>query len=402
VEHYSVNTDIKKLIAGTTAVIPLEDFQKKIASGRTLKIKLGIDPTSPDLHLGHAVVLSKLKDFQDAGHEIILLIGDFTGRIGDPTGRSKTRLPLTDEQITHNFKTYIDQVSKILDLSKVTIRYNSEWLGALTSKEWLQLCAKVTLSRIIERDDFKERMQAQQPIGFHELMYPLLQGYDSVALHSDVELGGNDQTFNVLMGRYLQEHFNQEPQVIMTLPLLPGLDGVAKMSKSLGNAIGLTEPADQVYGKLMSMSDTLMWTYYEILLQCSPEEINTMKEAVASGKAHPMELKKALAYAIVQKFWGKKDADEAQVAFEHLFQKKDFDYAQEIALSELAEPGTTILIMDLLKKINAASSSSEMRRLIEAGAVSIDGIKIVDFKAQVLLKPGTPVKVGKHKFYKVV
>lgn len=398
----SVERDIKKLIAGTTAVIPLEDLQKKLASGRKLKIKLGIDPTSPDLHLGHAVVLSKLKDFQDAGHEIILLIGDFTGRIGDPTGRSKTRLPLTDEQITHNFKTYIDQVSKIVDLNKVTIRYNSEWLGALSSKDWLQLCAKVTLSRIIERDDFKERMHAQQPIGFHELMYPLLQGYDSVALRSDVELGGNDQTFNVLMGRFLQEHFNQEPQVVMTLPLLPGLDGVAKMSKSLGNAIGLTEPADQAYGKLMSMSDTLMWTYYEILLQRSPEEIKKMKESVEAGTAHPMDLKKSLAHAIIEKFWGKKDADEAQAAFEHLFQKKDFDYAQEIALSDITQPGVTVWIMDLLKKLNAVPSSSEARRLIEAGAVSVDGTKITDFKAQILLAQGTHLKVGKHKFYKFV
>ncbi len=396
-----MNSQIKQLIAGTTAVIPGEDLEKKLASGRKLKIKLGIDPTSPDLHLGHAVVLSKLKDFQDFGHEIILLIGDFTGRIGDPTGRSKARPPLTDEQIAHNFKTYIEQVSKILAIEKVSVRYNSEWLNALNGKEWLQLCAKVTLARIIERDDFKERMQAQQSIGFHELVYPLLQGYDSVALHADVELGGNDQTFNVLMGRYLQEHYGQEPQVVMTLPLLPGLDGVAKMSKSLGNSIQLTEAADQAYGKLMSMSDELMWTYYEILLRKSLSDIESMKTAVATGAAHPMELKKALAHGIIAKFWGAKEADEAQTAFEHLFQKKDYDYAQEVKRSEISTD-SAIWIMDLLKKLNAVPSSSEARRLIEAGAVSVDGVKVNDFKAQVALQPGVHIKVGKHKFYKLI
>jgi tyrosyl-tRNA synthetase len=391
----------EKLSAGTTAVIPQEDFIKKIASGKKLVIKLGIDPTSPDLHLGHAVVLSKLREFQDAGHTVVLLIGDFTARIGDPTGKSKTRPPLTDDQITENFKTYIAQSSKILDIKNITLRYNAEWLGALTAKDFIHLCGQVTLARIIERDDFAQRIAAHQTIGFHELLYPLLQGYDSIALHADVELGGNDQTFNLLMGRYLQEHYNQEPQVIMTLPLLPGLDGVAKMSKSLGNAIGLTEPADQAFGKLMSISDELMWTYYEILLCASPEAIQKMREDVAHNIAHPMDLKKALAYGVISKFWGKTEAEQAQEAFEHLFQKRDFQHAQEVKRQDLT-PESTLWIVELLKKLGAVSSSSEARRLIQEGAVTINGHKITDVTLSVPLTPDMPIKVGKHRFYKIV
>lgn len=253
----------EQLIISTEQTIPLDEFKKKLSTGKKLKIKLGADPTAPDLHLGHAVVLAKLRQFQDLGHEIIFLIGDFTARIGDPTGKSKTRPPLTEEQIKTNAKTYLEQVGKILDLSKTTLRYNSEWLGALSSTEWVKLCGQVTLARIIEREDFANRIANKQSVGFHELLYPIMQGYDSVELKADVELGGTDQTFNLLMGRYLQEQYGQEPQVIMTVPLLKGLDGVHKMSKSLGNSIGLTDPADQAYGKLMSMSDDLMWHYYE-------------------------------------------------------------------------------------------------------------------------------------------
>lgn len=391
---------IHKLMAGTSAVLPQGDLAKKLASGRKLKIKLGIDPTSPDLHLGHTVVLSKLKEFQDLGHEVIFLIGDFTARIGDPTGRSKTRPPLTDEQIAHNFRTYFEQVGKVLNLDAVTVRYNNEWLGSLTSKEWLGLCAQVTLARLTEREDFAQRIQTQQPIGFHELVYPLLQGYDSVALHADVELGGTDQTFNILMGRLLQEHYHQEPQLVMTLPLLPGLDGVAKMSKSLGNAIGLTEPANEAYGKLMSISDSLMWTYYEILLCTPKEEIEITKKQVEAGTVHPMELKKALAHALISKFWGTIEADEAQAAFENLFQKRDFDYAQPVERSTLTTQ-ETLWIMDLLRKLDAVTSSSEARRLITEGAVSINNNKITDFKAQVPLPVGTHIKIGKHRFYRI-
>ena len=240
-----MDNQFEQLAAGVEQIIPQEEFEKKLASGKKLRIKLGMDPTAPDLHLGHVVTLSKMRQFQAFGHDVIFLIGDFTARIGDPSGRSKTRPPLTEEQILYNTKTYFQQVSKVLDPERVTVRYNSEWLGMLTSYEWVTLCSKVTLARLIEREDFAQRMAQHQMIGFHELLYPLMQGYDSVALHADVELGGTDQTFNLLMGRFLQEQYGQEPQAILTLPIIEGLDGVQKMSKSFGNAIGLTEPADQ-------------------------------------------------------------------------------------------------------------------------------------------------------------
>ncbi len=390
----------EQLAAGVTQIIPEEDFRKKLETGRKLKIKLGMDPTAADLHLGHVVTLSKMRQFQDLGHEVIFLIGDFTARIGDPSGRSKTRPPLTEEQIAFNTKTYFTQVSKVLDPGRVTICYNSQWLDQLTSRDFVSLCSKVTLARIIEREDFAQRIAAHHTIGFHELLYPLMQGYDSVALHADVELGGNDQTFNLLMGRFLQEHYGQEPQVIMTLPLLEGLDGVAKMSKSLGNSIGLAEQADQAYGKLMSISDDLMWRYYEVLLYRAPFEIEDMKKAVIMHEAHPMELKKILAHSIVARFWSTKEADEAQAVFQQLFQKKDYSHAQAVNCADFL--GKPIWIVDILKHLGAVPSTSEARRLIEAGAVTVDQEKITDFKAMIVLEPDMYIKVGKHRFYRIM
>lgn len=393
-----MSSDIKSLFAGVSQIIPQEELQKKIDIGKKLVIKFGADPTSPDLHLGHAVVLGKLRQFQDMGHHVIFLIGDFTARIGDPTGRSKTRPPLSEEQIAQNTKTYLDQVGKVLDSKNITVRYNSEWLDILTSKEWLSLCAKVTLARIIEREDFKTRMSENISIGFHELTYPLLQGYDSVALQSDVELGGTDQTFNLLMGRYLQEQYGQEPQVILTMPLLVGLDGVQKMSKSLGNAIGLSEPADQAFGKLMSISDDLMWNYYELLLLKTAPEIAHMKESVHAGTAHPMQLKKDMAYGIVVRFWSQSEAQQARESFEQLFQKRDLSHAQELEWTG----SNPIWIIELVKTLDTQVSSSDARRLVQDGAVSIDGVKITDLKASVSLVSGTQIKIGKHKFFKIV
>jgi len=390
---------VEKLTAHATAVIPLEEFTKKLNSGKKLVIKFGADPTSPDLHLGHAVVLCKLKEFQDQGHEVVFLIGDYTARIGDPTGRSKTRPPLTEEQIAHNSKTYLDQVTKILDPQKITVRYNSEWLDTLTSKQWLELCAKFTLTRLIEREDFATRLTNGISIGFHELLYPILQGYDSVVLKADVELGGTDQTFNLLVGRFLQEQYDQAPQVVITMPLLEGLDGVAKMSKSYGNTIGLTEPADQAYGKVMSISDVLMWRYYALLLNTSPITLQEMQQAVAQNSAHPMDLKKKLAHGIVAKFWGVAEADTAQTTFEQLFQKKDYSNAQEVALLVKLPP--QVWIVELLKELGACKSSAEAGRLITAGAVSIDEQKITDIKATVSVHMGMVVRVGKHRFYKL-
>lgn len=381
---------VQQLAIGTSQVVSLEELTKKIASKKKLVIKFGADPTAPDLHLGHAVVLSKLRQFQDFGHHVIFLIGDFTARIGDPTGRSKTRPPLSEEQIAHNTKTYFEQVGRVLDPHKLTIRYNSEWLDKMTGREWLLLCGKVTLARLIEREDFAKRMQEHQPIGFHELLYPLMQGYDSVELKADVELGGTDQTFNLLMGRFLQEHYGQEPQIIMTLPLLPGLDGVAKMSKSYGNTIGLSEPAQEAYGKLMSISDDLMWQYYEILL-------HKTREQLADG--HPMDLKKAMAREIITRFWGQAQAQEAQTYFEEVFQKKDFSQVQEVILP--AGTANQLGILELLKILDAVPSTSEARRLIEAGAVAVDNEKVEHAKAQITTRSGMLIKVGKHRFYKL-
>jgi len=393
------DNNIALLAAGTVQIVPEVDLKNKLASGKKLHIKLGADPTAPDLHLGHAVVLSKLRQFQDLGHEVIFLIGDFTAHIGDPTGKSKTRPPLSTEQIKHNTKTYFEQVGRILDINKVSVRYNSEWLDTLSSKEMVKLCAHATLARLIEREDFSTRMENNQSIGFHELLYPLFQGYDSVALNADIELGGTDQTFNLLMGRFLQEQYGQAPQVVITMPLLIGLDGVQKMSKSLGNYIGLTDSSDQAYGKLMSMSDELMWHYFEVLLGKSESEVALLRKHVADGSAHPMELKKNMAYDIIAKFWSPAQAEKAREAFTALFQQKDYSKAQEIVLA--ASTPNPIWIVELLKTLGAVTSSSEARRLIEGKAVHVNEALVIDFKAEVAWQSGTIIKVGKHRIYRI-
>ncbi|NBO99600.1 MAG: tyrosine--tRNA ligase [Proteobacteria bacterium] len=394
-----MNKDLNMLMQGVVAALPENELAKKLASGKKLVIKLGMDPTSPDLHLGHAVVLKKLKQFQDLGHKIIFLIGDFTAAIGDPTGKSKTRPPLSKEAIAKNTQTYFEQVGRILDPKKVEIRYNSEWLDKLTARDFVGLCAKVTVARLIEREDFANRLKQNQPISFHELLYPLMQGYDSVELAADIELGGTDQTFNLLMGRLLQEQYAQEPQVILTTPLIEGLDGVQKMSKSLNNYIGLTEKAEQAFGKLMSISDELMWRYAKVLLLWSDEVLTQRKLAVFEQKEHPMNLKKEIAHAIVALFWSAQEADSAQQQFESLFQKKDLSQAQEVALP--AGTANPLWIVDLLKTINAVTSSSEVKRLIESKAIEIDGIAVSDFKALIAWQSGMVLKVGKHRIYKL-
>ncbi len=392
--------DLLRIKCGTVQVIPELDLLKKLSLKKKLKIKLGMDPTSPDLHLGHAVVLSKLKEFQEMGHEVIFLIGDFTARIGDPTGKSKTRPPLSTDDIAHNMKTYFEQVGKILDTTRATIAYNSTWLSELSVTQMVELCAKVTVARLTEREDFANRIATNQPIGFHELLYPLFQGYDSVALHADVELGGTDQTFNLLMGRFLQEQYQQEPQVILTMPLLEGLDGVHKMSKSLGNAIGLTEPADQAFGKLMSISDDMMWKYAKLLLLIPDEQLVMLQQQVCDGSLHPMNCKKSIAHDIVAKFWSPEQAYDAKGRFEALFQKKDYSKAQEVSLpSEMPNP---VWIVELLKTLGAATTSSEVRRLIEAGAVYIDDARITDVKSQIECYSGMIIKVGKTRIYKLI
>lgn len=393
------STVLEQIKVGTVAVTPEHELVKKLQKNVPLKIKLGMDPTAADLHLGHAVVLSKLKQFQDLGHEIIFIIGDFTARIGDPTGKSKTRPPLTQEVIAQNARTYFEQVGKILDTSKVRVCYNSHWLDALSIQEMVNICAHVTVARLIEREDFANRLHSHQSIAFHELLYPLFQGYDSVVLNADVELGGTDQTFNLLMGRFLQEQMGEEPQVIITMPLLEGLDGHQKMSKSLGNAIGLTESADQAFGKLMSISDTAMWRYFEVLLFKSPADIGTMQANVVSHQVHPMELKKQMAFEIIARFWSQQEASTAREAFEALFQKKDYSKAHEIVLP--ATMSNPVWIVDLLKMLQAVQTSSEAKRLIESGAVHVNEMVISDFKAEIAWKSGMIIKVGKYRIYQI-
>lgn len=389
----------KQLISAASHMVSPEAFAEKLARKKTLTIKLGADPTSPDLHLGHAVILRALRRFQECGHTVIFLIGDFTARIGDPTGRSKARPPLTSEEIAHNSTTYFEQVGRIVDRDKIQVRYNSEWLGKLTPEEWVKLCAKVTLARLTEREDFAQRLATQTPIGFHELLYPLMQGYDSVALHADVELGGTDQLFNLLMGRFLQEHYGQEPQVTMTFPLLLGLDGVDKMSKSKGNTINLKDAPSDAFGKLMSISDELMWHYRAILLEEKGEDITAMQQAVARNEVHPMELKKNMAHAIIAQFWSPSDADQARDAFTKTFQQRDMsEVAPFYAPFSLPH---TLKINELLKLLAPEQSSSELRRLITAGAVSVDQGKVTDPTASVTISCGTVIKIGKHRFMKI-
>lgn len=390
---------LELLTSGTVNIYSEDELVSAIKSGKKLKVKLGADPTAPDLHLGHTVVFSKLKQFQDLGHEVIFLIGDFTAHIGDPTGRDKTRPALTHEAIKHNLQSYFEQVGRILDPQRITIKYNSEWLGALTSADIVALLAKVTLARITERDDFEKRIKNNESIGLHELLYPVFQAYDSVVLEADVELGGTDQTFNVLMGRFLQEHYGQKGQIAITMPLLIGLDGTHKMSKSLGNAIGLNETAQNAFGKLMSISDTLMWHYYSLLLNKSAQQVEEMKKGVASDKLHPMQLKKDMAQEIVARFWSVEEAAHARNQFEALFQRRDYSQAEQVELPH--DTVNPLWIVELLKKLGAVTTSSEAKRLIEAGAVHIDDTVVADFKATVAWQSGTKVRVGKHRIYNI-
>ena len=390
---------VELLRSGTVNIYSEDELLKAIKSGKKLKVKLGADPTASDLHLGHMVVFSKLKQFQDLGHEVIFLIGDFTAQIGDPTGRDKTRPPLTPEVIQHNLKSYFDQASKILDPKTLIIKYNSAWLGTLTSNDLVGILAKVTLARITERDDFAKRIKNNEPISLHELLYPVFQAYDSVVLEADVELGGTDQTFNLLMGRFLQEQYGQKGQVAITTPLLVGLDGVHKMSKSLGNAVGLNEPAGNAFGKLMSMSDELMWQYYVLLLSKTLQQVEEMKKEIGAGKLHPMQLKKEMAQDIIARFWSAEDAVQARQQFEALFQKHDYSKAEQVSLpGNFANP---VWLVDLLKVLGAVNSSSDAKRLIETGSVHVDEVAVTDFKAMVTWQSGMIVKVGKYRIYKI-
>ncbi len=394
-------TDSKRaleLIArGSEEIIKLEDLEKKLVSGRTLKIKVGFDPTAPDLHIGHTVVINKMRQFQDLGHEVTFLIGDFTGMIGDPTGKNVTRKPLTAEQIKANAETYASQVFKVLDREKTRIRFNSEWMSELGAEGMIRLAARYTVARMLERDDFESRYRQGQPIAMHEILYPLVQGYDSVMLKTDVEMGGTDQKFNLLVGRNLQQHYGQEPQVIITLPLLEGLDGVQKMSKSLNNYVGITEPPDEMFGKLMSISDDMMWRYFDLLSFKTNTELAALKQRVADG-ANPRDIKFLLCEEIVERFHDRAAAAAARETFIARF--REGAMPEDIEERTIKTDGEGIGIAAALTGLGLTASNSEAFRLLGQGGVRIDGEKISDRSLQLEAGFSGVLQVGKRRFMK--
>jgi tyrosyl-tRNA synthetase len=402
----TLNEQLEFLKRGTVDVIPIEELKKKLensaATGRKLRVKLGCDPTAPDLHLGHSVVIRKMRAFQELGHDVIFLIGVFTGMIGDPTGRNTTRPPLTREQIDANAETYKAQIFRLLDPEKTIIEYNDKWLNAFKPEDFIRLTAKVTLAQMLERDDFSKRLAGGVPISLHELLYPLAQGYDSVALKSDVELGGTDQKFNLLMAREIQRAYGVEPQVIMTTPLLEGLDGVEKMSKSKNNYIGVTEPPDEIYGKVMSISDELMWRYYELLTELAPGEIARLKSEVESGARHPRDVKSELAKKLVADFHSRAEADRAEAEFIRRFRERQTPTDVPSRVIKPAAP--KIKLVDLLTQVDLAPSKAEARRLIAQGAVKVNGERVSEatFEIDTTATKEIHLQVGKLKFMKIV
>jgi tyrosyl-tRNA synthetase len=401
--NYTIDEQISLIERGTVDVVSREDMVRKLKksseSGVPLKIKAGFDPTAPDLHLGHTVLIQKMKHFQDLGHDINFLIGDFTGMIGDPTGKSETRKPLTLDDVEKNAETYKEQIFKVLDPEKTTVVFNSTWLGKLTSYDMIKLASQLTVARMLEREDFRVRFENQKPISIHEFMYPLIQGYDSVALEADVELGGTDQLFNLLMGRDLQRSWNQEPQVVITMPLLEGLDGVNKMSKSLGNYIGITETADDIYGKVLSISDTLMFRYYELLSDLSAAEIEVLAQDMQEGRSHPKDVKKMLARELTARFYGDEDSARAEESFEQVFKHRGLpDNIPELILK--AADGE-IWLPKLLVEAGLTGSTSEARRMIKQQAVSLNSEKILDTEFSVQPEGEVLIKVGKRRFARI-
>ena len=380
---------------GAHEILVEKELVKRLESGKPMRIKAGFDPTAPDLHLGHTVLINKLRQFQDLGHEVMFLIGDFTGMIGDPTGKSATRPPLTRDDVIENAKSYEQQIFKILDPEKTLVMFNSSWMNAMDVSELIQLAAKHTVARMLERDDFNKRYSNGQPIAIHEFLYPLIQGYDSVAMKADVELGGTDQKFNLLVGRQLQEVFGQKPQVVLTMPILEGLDGVQKMSKSLNNYIGISDAPDDMFGKLMSISDDLMWRYFELLSFRPLDEIESFKVEIEQGK-NPRDIKFLLAEEIIERFHDRAAADKARENFISRFQKgKVPDEMPEFSLS------ADLPVANLLKEANLVKSTSEAMRMIKQGAVKVDGEKLADNKQIFSSGDKHVFQVGKRRFARI-
>lgn len=397
---------LESLRRGVAEIVPedelVEKLKKSIKEDRPLTIKLGLDPTAPDIHLGHTVVLQKLKQFQEFGHQVVILLGDYTGRIGDPSGRSETRKQLTEEQVLANARTYEEQIFKVLDPEKTKVVFNSQWLAKLNFADVLNMAAKYTVARMLERDDFEKRYKEGLPIGIHEFFYPLMQGYDSVELKADVELGGTDQKFNLLMGRHLQKEFGLEPQIAITMPILEGLDGVNKMSKSLGNYIGVDEPANEMYGKTMSIPDELMIRYFELVTQVSLDEVRQLEAGLQDGSLHPRDAKMRLGREIVTIYHSAEAAAEAEEEFKRVFQQRELpdEIAEYKVTAEVMEEGQ-IVLPKLLMAAKLTESNSEARRLIKQNAVKINGETATDPNLRFNAEPGTIIKVGKRKFVKL-
>jgi tyrosyl-tRNA synthetase len=391
---------LELLRRGAAEIISEEELLAKLREGRPLRVKLGLDPTAPDIHIGFAVVLRKLRQFQDLGHEAILVIGDFTALIGDPTGKKQTRPMLTREEVERNAATYRQQYSRILDPERTRVVFNSQWLAPLNLADVVRLCSKTTVARILERDDFTARWREGTPIGLHELLYPLCQAYDSVALHADVELGGTDQKFNNLMGRDLQREFGQPPQVVLLTPLLPGLDGVEKMSKSLGNYIGINEPPHEMYGKVMSIPDTLMVTYFELCTEVPLDEVRAVEEGLRTGRLHPRDVKRRLAREIVAVWHGREAAERAEEEFDRVFAREELpsEIPEVTVPARELEAGGRLGVVALLRRTGLVHSNSEARRLIAQGGVSVDGRRVTDPEDKVEVQTGLVVRVGKRRF----
>ena len=392
---------------GAAEVISEEDmlakFEKSARTGKPLNIKLGLDPTAPDIHIGHTVVLNKLRQFQDMGHQAIIVIGDFTGRIGDPTGKSEARKQLSDEQVKANAKTYCDQMFKILDVEKTKVVFNSEWLSKMTFEDVIKLSAKCTVARILDRDDFQKRYTEGRPIGVHEFFYPLMQAYDSVNLEADVELGGTDQKFNNLMGRNIQREFGQEPQCVVLMPILPGTDGVAKMSKSLGNYIGIDEAPKEMFGKTMSVPDELMVQYFDCATNLPLEEKKAIEEGLRDGSLHPMVAKRRLGRQLVAQYHGEAAATEAEEEFDKVFKRKEVpDDIEEVTLDRSLLTDGRIQAAKLVASTGLAKSSGEARRLNEQGGVRINDDKVESFSQEIEPESGMVIKVGKRKFVRLI
>ena len=410
----AVEEQLSYLRRGCVEVIQEEELRAKIARSlrdkKPLTVKVGFDPTAPDIHLGHTVLLRKMRHFQDLGHDVIFLIGDFTGLIGDPSGRSATRPAMTHEEILKNAETYKAQIYKVLSREKTIIDFNSRWLGKLTSFEIIHLTAKYTVARVLERDDFTKRLKEGIPISVHEILYPLMQAYDSVALRADVELGGTDQKFNLLVGRDIQREFQQEPQVVMTTPLLEGLDGVEKMSKSLGNYIGITEPAKEIFGKIMSISDPLMFRYYELLTDVPVSQIETWKSEAKAGRVNPKDLKVGLAKSIIRDFRDEKEAEEAAEEFDRVHKQKEVPANLEttvidrVKISDSVETQLRQSLINIIMDLQIFPSRGEAKRVIQQGGVYLDGQRIDDINYQVDITDIREhlLKVGKRKFYKFI